>query len=57
MEIKFKDCQYSVMIQPINVLELNVTKVCVKGLIIGAAVTINQLENEFKKIVDTIPGI
>lgn len=45
------------MIQPNKVLELNIIKMCDTGIIIGAAVSINKLENEFKKLVDTIPGI
>ncbi|XP_060840095.1 xanthine dehydrogenase isoform X2 [Rhopalosiphum padi] len=55
VEIKFKNCQYPVMIQPNKVSELNIIKKCVKGLIVGAAVTINQLENELKKLIDIIP--
>ncbi|XP_025414020.1 xanthine dehydrogenase [Sipha flava] len=55
VEIKFKDCQYPVMIQPNKVSELNVIKKSVKGLIVGAAVTIDKLENELKKLVDTMP--
>jgi len=57
VEIKFKNCQYPVMIQPNKVSELNVIKKCIKGLIIGAAVTIDKLENELKKLVDTMPGM
>lgn len=56
VEIKFKNCQYPVMIQPNKVSELNVIKKCVKGLIVGAAVTIDKLENELKKLTDTMPG-
>lgn len=56
VEIKFKNCQYPVMIQPSKVPELNVIKKCVKGLIVGAAVTINKLENELKKLINTMPG-
>lgn len=44
------------MIQPNKVSELNVIKKCVKGLIVGAAVTIDKLENELKKLIDTMPG-
>jgi hypothetical protein len=44
------------MIQPNKVSELNVIKKSVKGLIVGAAVTIDKLENELKKLVDTMPG-
>lgn len=54
--MKFKGCQYPVMIQPNKVTELNVLKKCVKGLIVGAAVTIDKLENELKKLVDIMPG-
>ncbi|VVC38233.1 Oxidoreductase, molybdopterin binding site,Aldehyde oxidase/xanthine dehydrogenase,FAD-binding [Cinara cedri] len=55
IEIKFKSCQYSVMIQPNKVSELNVVKVSAEGLIVGAAVTIDKLENQLKKLVDTMP--
>lgn len=44
------------MIQPNKVSELNVIKKCIKGIIIGAAVTIDKLENELKKLVDIMPG-
>lgn len=56
VEIKFKNCQYPVMIQPNKVPELNVLKRCIKGLIVGAAVTIDNLENELKKLIDNMPG-
>ncbi|XP_025200769.1 xanthine dehydrogenase [Melanaphis sacchari] len=55
VEIKFKNCQYPVMIQPNKVSELNIIKKCVKGLIVGAAVTIDKLENELKKLIDILP--
>jgi len=45
------------MIQPNKVSELNVVKKCVKGLIVGAAVTIDRLENELKELIDTVPGV
>jgi len=38
------------------VSELNVIKKCTKGLIVGAAVTIDRLENELKKLIDIMPG-
>jgi len=38
------------------VSELNVIKKCIKGLIVGAAVTIDRLENELKKLMDIMPG-
>lgn len=44
------------MIQPNKVLELNVIKTCNKGIIIGAAVSIDKLEKNLKKLVNTIPG-
>lgn len=44
------------MIQPNKVLELNVIKKCTKGLLIGAAVTIDRLENELKKLIHIMPG-
>jgi len=56
VEIKFKNCQYPVMIQPNKVSELNVIKKCTKGLIVGAAVTIDRLENELKKLIDIMPS-
>lgn len=56
VETKFKDCRYPVMIQPNKIAELNVFKKCVKGLIVGAAVTIDRLEHELKQLIDTMPG-
>lgn len=44
------------MIQPNKVSELNVIKKCIKGIIVGAAVTIDKLENELKKLIDIMPG-
>lgn len=44
------------MIQPNKVSELNAIKKCTKGLIVGAAVTIDKLENELKKLIDIMPG-
>lgn len=57
VEVKFKDCQYPVVIQPNKVSELNVVKKCAKGLIVGAAVTIDRLENELRNLIDTMLGI
>lgn len=45
------------MIQPNKVSELNVVKRRVNGLIVGAAVTIDRLENELKELIDTVPGV
>lgn len=45
------------MIQPSKVFELNVVKKCAKGLIVGAAVTIDRLEKELKELIDTMLGI
>jgi len=56
VEVKFKDCQYPVMIQPHKIPELNVIKTCAKGLIVGAAVTVDKLEDELKKLVDSMLG-
>lgn len=57
VEVKFKDCQYPVIIQPNKVPELNAIKKCVKGLIVGAAVTIDKLENELYQLIDNTLGI
>lgn len=45
------------MIQPNKVQELNVIKKCVKGLIVGAAVTIDRLESELNQLIDTMLGM
>lgn len=50
--MKLKDCRYPVILQPNKVPELNVIRKCVKGLIIGAAVTIDKLENELNQLID-----
>lgn len=57
VEVKFKDSKYPVLIQPTKVTELNIIKKCVKGLIVGAAVTIDKLESELRKLIDSMPGI
>lgn len=44
------------MIQPNKVSELSVFKSCTKGLIVGAAITVDKLENQLNKLVNTMPG-
>lgn len=56
VEIKFKDCHYPVMIQPNKIPELNIIKKCTKGLIVGAAVTIDKLEKELMLLIKNMPG-
>ncbi|XP_050537664.1 xanthine dehydrogenase/oxidase isoform X2 [Daktulosphaira vitifoliae] len=51
IEVKFKNCQYPVMIQPIMIPELNIFNVSENGILVGAAVTIQKLENQLKFLV------
>lgn len=45
------------MVQPDKVPELNVVRVCTRGVIVGAAVTVDKLEKQLTELVGTVPGI
>ncbi|XP_050420003.1 xanthine dehydrogenase isoform X2 [Adelges cooleyi] len=55
VEVKFKNCQYPVMIQPTKIPELNVIQVSEKGLTVGAAVTIQKFETELSYLAMNMP--
>lgn len=56
IEVKFKDALYNVLICPASVPELNIIEVTDEGLVVGGAVTLTELSEKLKELVDSIPG-
>lgn len=52
VEVKFKHCVYPVIIMPNCVPEMNNIVETDTGLIIGASVTLNELNNTFRKYIE-----
>ncbi|XP_049867763.1 xanthine dehydrogenase [Pectinophora gossypiella] len=55
VEVKFKHCVYPVIIMPNNVAEMNTIIENEKGLTVGAAVTLLEMENTFRQYMETLP--
>ncbi|XP_045768290.1 xanthine dehydrogenase [Maniola jurtina] len=55
VEVKFKHCIYPVIIMPNFVPEINSVIETDSGLVVGAAVTLTELENVFRKNIDMLP--
>ncbi|XP_026315872.1 xanthine dehydrogenase isoform X3 [Hyposmocoma kahamanoa] len=55
VEVKFKQCVYPVIIMPNCIPEMNNIIETNTGLIVGASVTLNELDNTFRKHIDTLP--
>lgn len=55
VEIKFKHCVYPVIIMPNCVPEMNNIVETNTGLIVGASVTLDELDDTFRKYIDTLP--
>lgn len=55
VEVKFKHCVYPVIIMPNCVPEMNNIVETNTELIIGASVTLNELDSTFRKYIDTLP--
>lgn len=55
VEVKFKHCVYPVIIMPICISEMNNIVETNTGFTVGASVTLNELDNTFKKYIDTLP--
>ncbi len=56
VEVKFKNVFYEVLIFPAYVPELNGMSITEKGLVIGAAVTLAQLDEKLRELVKELPG-
>ncbi|XP_034827356.1 xanthine dehydrogenase [Maniola hyperantus] len=55
VEVKFKHCNYPVIIMPNFVPEMNSVLETDSGLVVGAAVTLMEIENVFRKNIDMLP--
>ena len=56
VEVKFRNAFYEVLISPCHVPELNILEVNERGLVVGGAVTLNQLQVKLRELVQTMPG-
>ncbi|XP_047119344.1 xanthine dehydrogenase [Schistocerca piceifrons] len=56
VEVKFKNCSYPVLIQPIQISELTAISEEVEGLRLGASVTLNEMEEALRNQIKTKPG-
>ncbi len=54
--MKFKSAFYEVLLCPSHVPELSAMEVTGEGLVVGAAVTLNQLGTKLKELHSTLPG-
>nr|XP_022900114.1 xanthine dehydrogenase [Onthophagus taurus] len=52
VEVKFKHCEYPVLIQPTKIEELTNIKIEQSGVKIGAAVTLQEMETVFKQQIE-----
>ena len=57
MQVKFQNAFFDVVISVSHVSELNRLEVTEEGLVVGAAVTLTDLANKLKELVQTLPGI
>ncbi|CAG9578686.1 unnamed protein product [Danaus chrysippus] len=55
VEVKFKHCLYPVIIMPNCVSEMNTISENETGLVIGAAVTLLEIENVFRSYIEILP--
>ena len=55
IEMKFKKMSYPIMIQPNQITELTQLNVTDKGLLVGASVTLTQLEDKMKNLLENYP--
>ena len=56
MEVKFRNAFYDVLIFPSQVPELNKLELTERGLQVGAAVTLTDLNAKLKELVESLPG-
>ena len=57
VEIKLKNMKYPVMIAPTHIQELNQISHHGDGVTFGASVTLTQIEETLKDVIDKEPGI
>ena len=57
VEVALKGCHYPVLIAPSLVPELCVLEVTDDGLLVGAAVTLNDLKGKLAELVNSLPGV
>ncbi|KAK7066586.1 hypothetical protein SK128_003645 [Halocaridina rubra] len=55
VDVKYKNQEYSVLIQPTNVPELTKVSVQETGIVIGASVTLTKIEETLKHLINTLP--
>lgn len=56
VEMKFRRCTYPVIIMPNCVPEMNSIVETERGFVIGASVTLMEIENTFKKYIQCLPN-
>lgn len=56
VEVKFKHCVYPTIIMPNNVPEINRIDKTETGLVVGAAVTLMDMEHTFRNYIETLPS-
>ena len=56
LELRQKGTWCPILISVTHIPELQVLEMNERGLVVGAAVTVAQLEDKLKEIVNTLPG-
>ncbi|XP_022116184.2 xanthine dehydrogenase [Pieris rapae] len=56
VEVKFKHCLYPVIIMPTSIPELNSVKEFDDGVVVGASVTLMDLEYSLRKYIEVLPS-
>jgi xanthine dehydrogenase iron-sulfur cluster and FAD-binding subunit A len=56
VEMKFKNMMYPVLIQPNQILELASVATSSSGLRVGAAVTLNDMQQALRNDIESQPG-
>ncbi|XP_047507140.1 xanthine dehydrogenase [Pieris napi] len=56
VEVKFKHCVYPVIIMPTSIPELNSIKDIDNGVVVGASVTLMDLEQSLRKYIEVLPS-
>ena len=55
MEVKFKHCEYSVYINPVNVPDLTAVTVDDNSVTFGASVTLTEIEKTCLNLIQSLP--
>ncbi|KAK3284518.1 xylitol dehydrogenase [Cymbomonas tetramitiformis] len=56
IEVKFKHMRYPVLVAPTHVPELNALEVREKDILLGASVTLTQMRDLFRELIDSRPA-